>query len=735
MAYRAGTDEYNDCPIEEVRLTVSTVDDPSLPALTFRTWILGVVSCVALAFVNQFFGYRSNQIYISSVAVQIVALPVGKLMAATLPSKSIQVPFTKWSFSLNPGPFNLKEHVLITIFANSGASGVYAVHIVTIVKAFYHKGLHLIAAFMLSQTTQMLGYGWAGIFRKYLVDSPYMWWPSNLVQVSLFSALHEKEKRSKGGHTRLQFFIMIFIASFAYYVIPAYFVPSISAISIVCLIWTKSITAQQIGSGLHGLGLGSFGLDWSTVAGFLGSPLAYPGFAIVNVLVGFFLMVYVALPILYWSNTYEAKRFPIVSSHTFDATGKSYNITRILNAKTFDIDMEAYNGYSKLYLSAMFAVTYGLSFATLSATISHVALFHGKTIVKMWKKTTETLHGQFGDVHTRMMKENYEAVPQWWFQIILVAMVALALWACEGFDRQLQLPWWGVLLACAMAFFFTLPIGIIAATTNTAPGLNVITELVIGYMYPGKPLANVAFKTYGYISMTQALTFLSDFKLGHYMKVPPKSMFVVQLVGTLVASSVYFSTAWWLLNSIENICNTDLLPEGSPWTCPGDDVFYNASIIWGVVGPLRMFGPLGIYPEMNWFFLVGFLAPIPFWYLSRKFPNHKWIQYINLPIILGATQSMPPAKAVHYLTWGAVGVFFNFYIYKRFKGWWARYNYILSAGLDAGVAFLGVLLYFSLQQQEISGPEWWGLMNDDHCPLASCPTAPGVVSKGCPVIR
>lgn len=33
---------------------------------------------------------------------------------------------------------------------------------------------------------QLLGYGWAGLFRKYLVDSSYMWWPGNLVQVSLF---------------------------------------------------------------------------------------------------------------------------------------------------------------------------------------------------------------------------------------------------------------------------------------------------------------------------------------------------------------------------------------------------------------------------------------------------------------------------------------------------------------------------------------------------------------------
>ena len=35
----------------------------------------------------------------------------------------------------------------------------------------------------------MLGYGWAGLFRKFLVDSPFMWWPTNLVQVSLFRSL------------------------------------------------------------------------------------------------------------------------------------------------------------------------------------------------------------------------------------------------------------------------------------------------------------------------------------------------------------------------------------------------------------------------------------------------------------------------------------------------------------------------------------------------------------------
>ncbi|KAG5550964.1 hypothetical protein RHGRI_009399 [Rhododendron griersonianum] len=728
-----GDEEVNDNPIEEVRLTVPITDDPSQAALTFRTWVLGLSSCITLAFVNQFFGYRENQIAVTSVSAQIITLPLGKLMAATLPTRRFSVPLTKWSFTLNPGPFNLKEHVLITIFASCGSGGVYAVGIITIVRAFYHRQLNPVAAFLLAQTTQMLGYGWAGLFRKYLVDSPYMWWPANLVQVSLFRALHEKEKRGKGGLTRLQFFLMVFVCSFSYYLIPGYLFQSITSLSFVCWIWKDSVTAQQLGSGLHGLGIGSFGFDWSTVVGFLGSPLAYPAYSIVNTLIGFCLFTYVVVPIAYWSNAFESQRFPLFSSKTFDYTGHGYNITRILKEQAFDLDIPSYDGYSKIYLSVFFAFAYGLSFATLASAISHVALFNGKSIYQMWRGTTQAMQEQIGDVHTRIMKKNYASVPNWWFHIILAVMLALSLLTCEGFGKQLQLPWWGVLLACAMAFGFTLPIAVITATTNTQPGLNVITELVIGYLYPGKPLANVAFKTYGYISMVQAINFVADFKLGHYMKIPPRSMFVAQLVGTVVASSVYFSTAWWLLTSVENICDTSLLPDGSPWTCPGDEVFYNASIIWGVVGPLRMFTKYGNYGSMNWFFLIGFLAPFPVWLLSQKFPENKWIRLIHFPILLGATTAMPPARAVSYISWGAVGILFNVYIYRKYKQWWGRHTYILSAAMDAGLAFMGVVIFFTLQSKDIIGPEWWGLDVDDHCPLAKCPTAPGIQVKGCPV--
>lgn len=192
--------------------------------------------------------------------------------------------------------------------------------------------------------------------------------------------MHDEEKREKGGVTRLQFFLAVFITSFAYYIFPGYLFPSLSAISVACFIWKKSILAQQLGSGLHGLGIGSFALDWNAVVSFLGNPIAAPGFAIINVLVGFFLFAYIIIPAAYYSNIFEAKKFPFFSSNNFDSTGQKYNISRVLMKNEFALDAEAYSNYSKLYLSSFFAFSYGLSFATLTATFSHAFIFYGKYV-------------------------------------------------------------------------------------------------------------------------------------------------------------------------------------------------------------------------------------------------------------------------------------------------------------------------------------------------------------------
>ncbi|XP_072972532.1 oligopeptide transporter 7-like [Typha angustifolia] len=718
-------EEEENSPIEQVALTVPVSDDPSIPALTFRMWVLGTASCALLSFLNQFFWYRKEPLTITSISAQIAVVPLGRLMAAVVTDR-VFFEGRAWEFTLNPGPFNMKEHVLITIFANSGAGTVYAIHVITAVKVFYRQHITFFVSLLVVLTTQVLGFGWAGIFRRYLVEPATMWWPYNLVQVSLFRALHEKEERRKGGLTRNQFFMVAFICSFAYYVLPGYIFQMLTSLSWICWIFPHSVLAQQLGSGLYGLGIGAIGLDWSTISSYLGSPLASPWFATANVAAGFILIMYVITPTAYWLNLYKAKTFPIFSDGLFTSTGQNYNISSIIDSD-FHLDVEAYEKNGPLYLSTFFAMTYGVGFASLTATISHVLLFHGREV---WQMSKSAFQEKKMDVHTRLMSR-YKQVPEWWFVCILIANIALTVFACEYYIDQLQLPWWGVLLACALAIFFTLPIGIITATTNQTPGLNIITEYIMGYLYPGRPVANMCFKVYGYISMTQALTFLQDFKLGHYMKIPPRTMFMAQVVGTLIAAFVYLGTAWWLMDTIPNICNTALLSSDSPWTCPSDHVFFDASVIWGLIGPRRIFGDLGYYSAINWSFLIGAIAPLLVWLAHKAFPRQGWIRFINMPVLIGATGMMPPATAVNYTTWILVGFFSGFVVYRYRRDWWQRHNYLLSGALDAGLAFMAVLLYLCLGLENVS-LNWWG--NDlDGCPLASCPTAKGIVVEGCPV--
>ncbi|KAH7565681.1 hypothetical protein JRO89_XS09G0245700 [Xanthoceras sorbifolium] len=377
--------------------------------------------------------------------------------------------------------------------------------------------------------------------------------------------------------------------------------------------------------------------------------------------------MYVITPLSYWLNLYHAKNFPIFSEDLFMTNGEQYDILSIVDSK-FHLDRNVYAKNGPVNLSTFFAMTYGLGFATLSVMLVHVLLFSGSDL---WKQTRNACGGNKKmDIHTKLMK-NYNTVPMWWFLVILVVNIAAILFACQHYNASLQLPWLGALLACAIALYFTLPIE--------------------------RPVANMCFKVYGYISMAQALTFLADFKLGHYMKIPPRAMFMAQVVGTVLAVFVYTITAWWLMGEIPHLCDTSMLPRDNPWTCPMDRVFFDASVIWGLVGPRRIFGDLGEYGKINWSFLGGAIAPVLVWLAHKAFLSQKWIRLIHMPVLLGATAMMPPATAVNFTSWIFLGFLSGFVLFRYRPDWWKRYNYILSGGLDAGTAFMTVLLFLALQ--------------------------------------
>ncbi|KAF8977122.1 hypothetical protein BGZ52_007337, partial [Haplosporangium bisporale] len=621
----------DESPMEEVRATIPNTDDPSMPCNTFRMWFLGLLFAGIQAFINQFFFMRQTTISIGYSVVALISLPLGHLMAHALPTRKYTL--FGYSFSFNPGPFTIKEHVLIGVMTAANNGTAYAVDIVIIQKLFYHDQKPFIAGLLLVSTTQVTGFALAGALRKFLIRPAHMLWPSTLVTASLFRSLHvpANAEEDRGKMSRMKYFMAVTLGMFVYNWFPGLIFPTLGVLSWLCWINPDNIVLSQL-TGSGGLGIGTVSLDWAALSSYV-QPLVTPWFAQVNILAGFVLIVYIMVPWAYYVDLWNSKNYPILSAALFRENGSLYDKNKILTNDLFD--QAKYNAYGPLRMDSFFALTYGAGFAALSATLVHVALYNGKEILQRWQSARQMIDNE--DIHTRLMRA-YPEVPNLWYILLFAISLGLSFLTCLLWS---YMPWWAVLLAMALAIIFVLPVGIVQAVTNQQPGLNIVTEYVIGYLLPGDAIANVTFKTYGYIVNVQALTFAADLKLGHYMKIPPRTMFMAQILSTLLCGLINVLTAQWLITTRPNVCTR----AGYPFTCRNTNTFYSASVIWGAIGPARVFGHKdgASYASVQWGFLVGAVLPIPFWLAARWWPHIRWLKLVHWPVLLAATSSIPPA--------------------------------------------------------------------------------------------
>lgn len=171
-------------------------------------------------------------------------------------------------------------------------------------------------------------------------------------------------------------------------------------------------------------------VDWSQITGYLSSPLMTPFWAIANVFVGFVFWIWFITPILHFTNIWYGKYMPISTSVSYDNTGRKYNFTKILNDQ-FEFDLAKYKSYSPLFLGTTFALSYGLSFASLASVLVHVCLFQGTSILRQFRnKSMED------DIHMKLNRM-YKEVPDWWYVALGLVMFGMSVGVCEGWETQL----------------------------------------------------------------------------------------------------------------------------------------------------------------------------------------------------------------------------------------------------------------------------------------------------------
>ncbi|KAI2706901.1 hypothetical protein DTO013E5_522 [Penicillium roqueforti] len=689
--------EGDQSPFPEVAACVSNKDDPTIACNTVRAWILMTVFVILFSGVNQFFGLRYPSLTIGYVVAQILVFPIGRAWEK-LPRW--RVPLGKLSFDVNPGKFTIKEHAFIVICVNISATTAYAQGaLVAIVSPVYwNRDLGAGFSFLYLLTTQMIGFGLTGLTRRWIVYPAALVWPTSLSSTVLFRALHEPESRTSANGwtiTRYRFFAYITAFAFVLFWFPDYIWTSLSAFAFVTWIAPDNQKVNTIFGMNSGLGLIPISIDWTQI-NYAGYPLMTPFYITCNafaVVVFFYLFL---SPILYYSNVWYSAYLPLLSSSTFDNTGQSYNVSRVLNS-ALDFSESKYKEYSPMYISMSYSLTYGLSFAAVTAIVVHTYLYNGTEI---WERFKNARHGG-EDIHRRLMRQ-YKEVPEWWYGVLTVVVLGLGILTTKYWDTEL--PVWGFIVVCfGLAMLLIVPEGILQGTTNQRVFLNIITEMIAGYAWPGKPIANLMVKCYGYNAVKHGMDFAQDLKLGQYMKIPPRVLFFGQIYASILATATQTGVLRWMFGHITDLCEPT---NKQRFTCNGAKVMYNASLIWGTIGPQRMFQSGQVYNGLVYFFLIGPVVTTLVYLIYRRYPN-SWVRYINVPIFFNAAGNIPPANTTQYSLWFIFGFIFNYIIRKRAFDWWKRYNYLLQAAMDTGTAIATIIIFFALGYHAVSF-NWWG---------------------------
>ncbi|KAJ6456278.1 peptide transporter MTD1 [Mycena vitilis] len=524
---------------------ISLEDDPTLPAFTFRMWFLGLgLSCFG-AVLGQIFCFRPQTI---SLFLQILAYILGVLMQEVIPGPgngrySFKTPDNAFWRFMNPGPFNLKEHVAITIFASTAAGSALAISVFAADDLYYGIQPNAGVGIFTLIGSQLMGYG---IMRAFLVYPTYMVFPSLLPTVQLFDRALHRGKRIFLQKKRVKFFWACFIAIFCWEWFPEFIAP----ISIFCLANRKSAWFTRIfggAAGNEGLGVFAFCFGWNYVGGSLGA-LFTPLSTQLSLYLGRLSACVIAFCGLYANNVWSGQNFPWLSQELFYENGTQYDQLAVLD-DNFRLDKAA------LDIQVLNKIGTNLS---IGATITHVVLWYGKDIIQVIKQYRA---GDEYDRHLAKMKV-YPEVPMWWYVAIFIGSFAMAM--ATTYTGGSGLPWWGLIVGILIsARFLPFVVTIYAITGFTTSMQNLV----------------------------QALALVQDLKM-QYTKLPPRVTFAVQALGSVVGGLLNYVIMKVIISTHREIL---LDVQGSNiWSGQQVQSFNADAVSWGALGNI-LYAPSGRY--------------------------------------------------------------------------------------------------------------------------------------------
>ncbi|ORY66985.1 OPT oligopeptide transporter protein-domain-containing protein [Pseudomassariella vexata] len=705
--------------------------DDCEPALTFRSLLLATCLAAFQAVMRQIYSFKPTQITISGTFITLIAYFLGKAWANVLPrgdhfearwrEKGGQGKPPRWialiSF-FNHGPWNLKEHAICAITATSASNAVESIQVFAAQDIFYDLPLKPATVILSVISIGLFGYGICGIMRPITVWHVEAVYWSSLPTIKTLQGLHWQDlKNSKP----LRFFWYSFTGMFAYEFLPAYIWPWLNSISIPCLAAMHATGAKAavltnlFGGSINneGLGLFSLSLDWQYITSFNTSlPLKLQAHAAAG-----YLVCFAAMLGIYYTNAWDAMSQPFMSTRLRSEDGSTYPSAQVFSGAVLNETALAEYGIPRL--TGSFAYSMFMANAAIGALVAHCFLFWGGDIVRAYKSAKS---GSCDDRHHAYMAKHYKETPWWWYVAVLVFSFVLGL--VVVITQKITLPVWAYIVSLLLGIFIAPLSTILYSRFGNGIATNNLSKMLAGLMLPGRPVGNMYFAAWSHSVIANAVNLSNDLKMGEYLKIPPRAMFLTQIYGTVLGGFINYAVMISIVSgNRELLANTD---GYNGWSGATIQSYNTNATSWALAKYLYARGtryemvPVGLAIGIG----VVVIHRI-FVYFVPKIRSFATTE-INMPQFIQYAGYIPYNASQTCVIFSQVIAGFITQLYLRnyrpriFKD----YSYLVTSAFDG--ASLSVLFILSFAVFGAGGPprpfpSWWGNNADgnyDFCPSA-----------------
>jgi len=247
-------------------------------------------------------------------------------------------------------------------------------------------------------------------------------------------------------------------------------------------------------------------------------------------------------------------------------------------------------------------------------------------------------------------------------------------------------------------------------------------SVIAGLMLPGRPVGNMYFAAWSHNVIANTVQLCNDLKMGEYLKIPPRVMFLTQIYGTVLGGYINYAVMISVVNS-----NRALLIDkngDSSWSGATIQSYNTNATSWALAKYLYQTGArYSIVP-------IGLLIGAGIVAIHRVVCHFKpairgfRLDEINFPQFIQYAGYIPYNASQTCVIFSQVlaGFTTQFYLRNYRPRIFKDYSYLVTGAWDgASLTCLFILSFavFGAGGPSVPFPSWWGNNlkgNYDFCP-------------------